>query len=517
MLEGLGLVGGTPDVGVGGVRLLLAVAVGQVVVGEPLAHLVAAPELVHEVGVQPGLVDAQVGVGEQAVAVEALDVVALERRAVAPDVDAVLVHGADEQRAGDRAAQRRGVEVDATAGADVEGAARDRGEALLDQLAAAVDGAGQLGAVLHGSAGYAGDVGLVVLAQVGGVGAGHGALVAHPGDGDGGVEAPRERDADALADGDGGQNLAHGVRSFCSEWALARARKWRARASPPRGSPADDQDGVVAGDGAEDVGELGLVEGAGEELRGARRRPEDHQVGARLGAHQQLAAQARQALGARDGLDGRPGSSVASLGRHGVHQRAGGRPHLDRVELDEVARQRRLGDVQAAVGEEVGELGLRAHLVVRHQLDDQLVPRVLGRGAERVRAHGPSSSRKASTAFWAWRRFSASSQHDALGAVDHVGVDLLAAVGREAVQEDRAGVGLRHQLGGDLPGPEELDARLRLLLLAHRHPGVGDDDVGAGHGHLGVGLEHRRAAGALGDAGGLVDHRAVGLVARRAR
>ena len=46
VLEGLGLVGGAPDVGVGGVGLLLAVAVGQVVLGEPLAHLVAAAELV---------------------------------------------------------------------------------------------------------------------------------------------------------------------------------------------------------------------------------------------------------------------------------------------------------------------------------------------------------------------------------------------------------------------------------------------------------------------------------------
>ena len=150
VLEGLRLVGGAPDVGVGGVRLLLAVAVGQVVLGEPLAHLGAAAELVHEVGVQPGLVDAQLGVGEQAVAVEPLDVVALEGRAVAPDVDAVLVHRANQHRAGHRAAERRGVEVRAATGADVEGAAGQRGEALLDQGGPAVDGAGDLGAVHAG-------------------------------------------------------------------------------------------------------------------------------------------------------------------------------------------------------------------------------------------------------------------------------------------------------------------------------------------------------------------------------
>ena len=64
------------------------------------------------------------------------------RRAVPPDVDAVLVHRAHEERAGDRASERRGVEVRPTSGPDVEGATRERREALLDQLMSAVDGAG---------------------------------------------------------------------------------------------------------------------------------------------------------------------------------------------------------------------------------------------------------------------------------------------------------------------------------------------------------------------------------------
>ena len=99
VLERLGLVGGTPDVGVGGVRLLGRVAVGQPVGGEPLAHLVAPAQLLDEVGVEPRLVDAQLGVGQQAVAVEALDVVALEGRAVAPDVHVVGLHRPHQQRA----------------------------------------------------------------------------------------------------------------------------------------------------------------------------------------------------------------------------------------------------------------------------------------------------------------------------------------------------------------------------------------------------------------------------------
>ena len=133
VLQGLGLVGGAPDVGVGRVRLLLAVPVRQVALGEPRAHLVTAAQLVHEVGVEPRLVDAQLGVREQAVAVEPLDVVALERRPVTPDVDAVLVHRPHQHRAGDRAAQRRGVEVGPAAGADVERPAGQRRESLLDQ------------------------------------------------------------------------------------------------------------------------------------------------------------------------------------------------------------------------------------------------------------------------------------------------------------------------------------------------------------------------------------------------
>src|SRR4029079_2394555 len=46
--------------------------------------------------------------------------------------------------------------------ADVEGGARHGGQALLDQLGAAVDGAGDLGAVEHGAVGDTADVGLVV-------------------------------------------------------------------------------------------------------------------------------------------------------------------------------------------------------------------------------------------------------------------------------------------------------------------------------------------------------------------
>ena len=93
-LEVLGFVGCAEDVGVGGVGLLGGHLVAEAGLGHEGGHLGAAAELVDEGGVEPGLVDLEVGVDEQAVAIEALDVVALEGGAVAPDVDVVFLHGA---------------------------------------------------------------------------------------------------------------------------------------------------------------------------------------------------------------------------------------------------------------------------------------------------------------------------------------------------------------------------------------------------------------------------------------
>ena len=151
-------------------------------------------------GVEPGLVDLEVRVDEEAVAVEALDVVALEGGAVAPDVDAVFLHGGDEHGAGDGAADGRGVEVGDAGGGDVEGAGLQRGDAFADELLAAVDEAGFFGAVLEGLAGDGVVVGFVGLAEVGGVGVGERALLLHPVERGGGVEAAGEGDADALAE-----------------------------------------------------------------------------------------------------------------------------------------------------------------------------------------------------------------------------------------------------------------------------------------------------------------------------
>src|SRR5699024_1559366 len=92
---------------------------------------------------------------------------------------------------------------------------------------------------------------------------------------------------------------------------------------------------------------------------------------------------------------------------------------------DQVPRERGLGDLDALRGQQLRELRLGGDLLVREQLDDPLLARGLGlgEGAARI-AHRRSpagrawaavdssgwSSSQVSRAFWACRRFSASSQ-----------------------------------------------------------------------------------------------------------
>src|SRR5581483_6640057 len=196
------------QVRVGRIRLLDRRSVRQPALGEPLAHLLAAAELAHERVVEPRLVDAQVLVREQAVAVEALDVVALVRRAVAPDLDAELMHRVHEQRAGDRAPERRRVEVRPACCAHVERAALERGEPLARECVLAVDEHCVLGAVAQRALRDGGDVRLVRLSEVGGERVRNGAALAHPCERAARVETAREGDADVLADREPGEDHA---------------------------------------------------------------------------------------------------------------------------------------------------------------------------------------------------------------------------------------------------------------------------------------------------------------------
>ena len=162
----------------------------------------ATAQFVDEALVQPGLVDLQRRVGQQAVAVEALDVVALEGGAVAPDVDLVLAHGGDEHGAGDGAADGRGVEVGDAGSGDVEGAALQRGQAFAHQLRAAVDQPGLLCPVLQRAAGNLVVVGFIGLAEIGGIAERNRAFLTHPVDCRAGVKTAGKSDADLFAGGE---------------------------------------------------------------------------------------------------------------------------------------------------------------------------------------------------------------------------------------------------------------------------------------------------------------------------
>ena len=91
----------------------------------------------------------------------------------------------------------------------MEGSGLQGGDAFADEGQAAVDEAGLFGAVLEGLARDGVVVGFVGLAEVSGVGVGEGALLLHPVEGGGGVEAAREGYAYFLVKGEGFQDDGH--------------------------------------------------------------------------------------------------------------------------------------------------------------------------------------------------------------------------------------------------------------------------------------------------------------------
>ena len=132
--EVLGFVRGAEHVRVGRVGLFGAHAVLEPGAPHVLRHLGAAAQFVDELLVEPRLVDPQARVGQQAIAVEPLDVVPFERAAVAPDVDVVFLHRHDEHRAGHGAADGRRVEVGARRPWRCGTRRLERGQALGDEL-----------------------------------------------------------------------------------------------------------------------------------------------------------------------------------------------------------------------------------------------------------------------------------------------------------------------------------------------------------------------------------------------
>ncbi|CDA03243.1 putative uncharacterized protein [Klebsiella variicola CAG:634] len=173
-------VGGAEHVGVGGIgffnRHLVVKAAGD----HKFGHFVTAAELIDEITVQPRLVNLQFSIGQQAVTIETFDIVAFIGAAIAPDVDAIFFHCRHQHGAGDRAAQRRGVEVGQPTGGVMESATLNRRDPFCDQLFAAVDQTGTFSAILFRAARNSIVVVFVRLTQVSGICIRHGAFFAHP-------------------------------------------------------------------------------------------------------------------------------------------------------------------------------------------------------------------------------------------------------------------------------------------------------------------------------------------------
>ena len=145
------------------------------------------------------------------------------------------------------------------------------------------------------------------------------------------------------------RSLSVGVGLRVGRGCSASARSRRATSSPPCGSRVDHQDGVVAGDGAEDVGVLGLVERRGEELGGAGRGAQHDEVGAGVGADEELGAAAGPAGGRRRRSP--PAPPVAGRRPRRVRRTRGRRTGERTRTASSSTRSRdrvRLGDVHAA-------------------------------------------------------------------------------------------------------------------------------------------------------------------------
>ena len=215
------------------------------------------------------------------------------------------------------------------------------------------------------------------------------------------------------------------------------------------GVAGDDEQGVVAGDGPDDVGQRGRSSALARKCAAPGRGAQHREVAEASAETSSSAEQPGQSVGAAGDAAHR-----AAVVRDDVAPDAAvGAAQLHRAELVEVARQRGLGDLDALGGQQRRQLGLAAHRVRADQRDDPRLPggpassATLTALTARPAALRPSS--QASSAFWACSRFSASSQTADARAVDDLGGDLVAAVGGQAVQHDGVGAARGQQRGVD--------------------------------------------------------------------
>ena len=194
--------GGTQHIGVGRVGFFNRHFVVEAVGNQKFAHFVTAAEFVDKLLIEPRFVDFQRRIGQQAVAVETLNVVAFVGAAVAPDIHIVFFHGGNEHGAGHGAAQRRGVEVGDAAGGN--GGTRRIGwrQCLRVPTARGSQSGGHFLRRIHRFFRNGVVIVFVRLAEVGGVGVRQCAFEFHPQQCGRGIKTAGEGDADFLTDGE---------------------------------------------------------------------------------------------------------------------------------------------------------------------------------------------------------------------------------------------------------------------------------------------------------------------------
>ena len=160
------------------------------------------------------------------------------------------------------------------------------------------------------------------------------------------------------------------ARSDAHRWLRSSASS-SARREPSR---ARDEDGVVAGDRARDLGQRRLVDRVGERGGEAARRV-DHEHRAGGCSLADPAAQRRREL-----------VEPAQVGgaRQRVDQPAVAVPHLDEPELRDVARDGRLDGVDPVAAQRLGDLGLRRERLLLDEAQDRALPLELRRQRERL-------------------------------------------------------------------------------------------------------------------------------------
>ena len=134
-------------------------------------------------------------------------------------------------------------------------------------------------------------------------------------------------------------------------------RKRSAVAAPPSGCTGDHQDGVVAGDGAEDVGRptRSIAEAKYCAAPGGVRsttRLADASAETSTSWHSRASRASKVANSPSLGLRSPPSPG------HRVDQVTAGPADPERADLDQVAGQGALGDLQPVGGQQVGQLGL---------------------------------------------------------------------------------------------------------------------------------------------------------------